>query len=181
MSVTEAVRPMDEKTIAELFDRERDYFFRIAVRYLSDPYQAEDVVQEAYIRTVARRHSFAGRSALRTWVVRILINLAIDEGRRRRPVPAGMALAVQAGVVDNTDVSRHVLRRESAREIDQVLRTLPEHTRQLFVRHHYLGETVDSLATEFGMRPGTIKSRLHRARIRLRPQMRSLWSELRSI
>jgi RNA polymerase sigma-70 factor, ECF subfamily len=84
----EALLRGDEATFASLVDRLSPQMLRVALIYVPSRAVAEDVVQDAWLAVLGGLHGFEGRSSLKTWILRILMNQAISRGKReRRSVP----------------------------------------------------------------------------------------------
>ena len=99
-----AIRAGDAAAFAELLDRHGPAMVRVALAYVPSRAVAEEVVQETWVAVLRGIDGFAGRSSLKTWIFRILTNLAMKSGaRERRSVPfAALAAAEDTGepVVD---------------------------------------------------------------------------------
>ena len=87
-AVVEALRQGDEKAFASLIDRYHNSLLRLAMSYVATREQAEDVVQETWLGVLNGIDRFEGRSSLKTWIFRILVNRAKTKGvREHRSVP----------------------------------------------------------------------------------------------
>src|SRR6476469_7045630 len=78
----------DETAIRAIIQRHNRRLYRLARSVLKDDADAEDAVQQAYVKAFAGIRDFRGDAALATWLSRIVINVALDTMRRRRAVPA---------------------------------------------------------------------------------------------
>lgn len=149
--------------------------FRVARSILRDDAEAEDALQEGYIKAHRAMAGFRGDARLSTWLTRIIVNQAL-ECRRRRPVEA----AEQAGdepVTDSTFGStpetpetlavRHDLQRLIERAIDD----LPDNYRSVFMLRAVEGLSVEETAASLGISGGSTKVRLLRARSLLRESL----------
>src|SRR5690348_11798234 len=86
--LVEALRNRDEDACAELIDRYHESLVRLAMMYVASRAVAEDVAQEAWVGVLRGIDGFQGRSSLRTWIYRILVNTAKTRGvREARSVP----------------------------------------------------------------------------------------------
>ena len=116
--------------------RHLDRTFRVAFRSLGNREDAEDVVQETFVRAQQRLHGFGGRAAFGTWITSIAIRLCLDHERRRRRRPViGIDDAelgrIQAKLPDGPRL--HAQERETLRRIDSAVRSLPARLRSAFV------------------------------------------------
>jgi RNA polymerase sigma-70 factor (ECF subfamily) len=151
----------------------RDYsglLYRVALSVLRNPAEAEDVVQDAFLRVLQRRHSLAAVIDLRPWLVRIAWNLALDRVRRARPSQLDDLFA--AGLVSADLPADQAL--AEAGQIKQVLRAmerLPKNERQAL-----LLSAMDELSTAeigdiLGRSESSVRSLLFRARAHLRQRL----------
>jgi RNA polymerase sigma-70 factor (ECF subfamily) len=116
------------------------------------PHEAEDAVQEAWIRAVERLHAFRGESALRTWLCGITVNCA-RERLRRTFLSEGEIPEVAAAPAADQRLS-----------VEQLLYRLPAGYRAVLVLHDVEGYTHGEIAALLGIEEGTAKSQLSRAR-----------------
>ena len=175
-------RAGDEGAVRALIQRHNQRLFRTARGILRNEHEAEDAVQEAYVRAFTSLDTFRGHSAFSTWLTRILINEALGRVRRRR----GAAELEQAEVVTasggapvimfplspgpaspEAEAGREQVRRVLERALDQ----LPDAFRTVFVLRDIEGLGVEETATLLSMKPETVKTRLFRARRLMRKQV----------
>lgn len=142
--------------------RARAQLCRVAARYVGD--EAEDMVQEAFVRALQRPQSFRQESSALTWVARIVINASIDEWRRRRR-QSRLALRAEAAP-STTDLPCERLM------LGRALRVLPADERRLCILFDVLGYSHREIASTLDMPVGTSKSKLSTARRRLRAELR---------
>lgn len=167
--------------LAELMGRNNQRLFRLARSILRDDAEAEDVVQESYLRAFAALDGFKGDAALGTWLSRIVVNEALGRLRRRRPTVDLDDLAeVPAGAAPEADSSpeHSAARGEIRRLVEHALDGLPEPFRVVFVLRAVEQLSIAETATCLGIPAQTVKTRFHRANAQLR---RALRTELGSI
>ena len=126
---------------------------RLAQRVTGDRTAAEDIAAEAFARAFARWDKVAALAYREAWVMRVAANLAIDLTRRRRLPPVAATVA--------PDPSDQVALRLSLAE---ALRRLPKAQRDAIVLRYLADLSEEDVARAMGVRPGTVKSHLHRAR-----------------
>ncbi|MBV9930900.1 MAG: RNA polymerase sigma factor [Alphaproteobacteria bacterium] len=159
-------------------ERNNQRLFRAAWSVLRNREEAEDAVQAAYARAFAAIGTFEGRSALSTWLTRIVINEAVGRARaatRRRA-------RLDAGSVVHLDEYREKLMRGSSSSpapdaalaqaqlralLEQAIAALPDAFRQVFVLRDVEGLSVEDTAEALAILPATVKTRHLRARRRL--------------
>jgi RNA polymerase sigma-70 factor (ECF subfamily) len=180
--LVELARQGGENAIRLLIERNNQRLFRAARSVLRNDGEAEDVVQETYVKAFTALQSFRGEASFSTWLTRIALNEAVSRLRRRKATSElealDQAVSADAGLVSLFPLSLAPLPAdmEAARsEMRQLLETaidgLPEGFRTVFV-----------LRDVEGLRPETVKTRLHRARRMLRTvleeQLRGSFAEL---
>ncbi|MBS0349527.1 MAG: RNA polymerase sigma factor [Proteobacteria bacterium] len=149
--------------------------FRVARSILRDDAEAEDALQEGYIKAHRAMAGFRGDARLSTWLTRIIVNQAL-ESRRRRPAEA----AEQAGAEPVTDGTFGIapetpetlaMRNDLRRLIEHAIDDLPEHYRHVFMLRAVEGLSVDETAASLGISGVNTKVRLLRARALLRESL----------
>ena len=152
----------------------RDYsglLYRVALSILRNPAEAEDVVQDAFIRVLQRRHELGTIVEMRPWLVRIAWNLALD--RRRHIRPDQMDEVFAASLV-SSDLAADQALAEAVR-IRQVLAAmekLPSRERQTLLLSAMDELSTAEIAAVLGKSESTIRSLLFRARAHLRERLK---------
>lgn len=135
-------------------------------RLTGDPHEAEEMVQEVFIRAWQKLATFQGRSSLSTWLHQIAIHAVFDAGRRAKRTPTSpiddAGAATWAAPKSNSG-----LRVDLERAIDD----LPAGAREVLVLHDVYGYGHEEIAALNGISAGTSKSQLHRARMLLRERL----------
>ncbi|WP_181167853.1 RNA polymerase sigma factor [Mesorhizobium sp. B2-4-19] len=146
--------------------------YRIARGILRNDAEAEDVVQEAYVHAFANLAAFRGDSSLATWLSRIVINEALGRLRKRRRTVAmpenPEAQIIRFPLNPNDDPERTMAQRQILALIERATDSLPDIYRMVFVARVIEGLSMEETADLLGVRPETVKTRLHRARSLLR-------------
>ncbi|MCS7207565.1 MAG: sigma-70 family RNA polymerase sigma factor [Dehalococcoidia bacterium] len=156
----------DREAFRTLVERYQDILLGTALLMTGDPALAEDLVQEAFLAAWQGMGGFDTRRPLKPWLVRILVNKALNTLRRRgQPAVPLDAATTHSALADPTEVA---LRRERHHALREALATLPSEHRQALLLRYYTDLTVPEIAHALGWREGTVKSRLHRALAHLR-------------
>jgi RNA polymerase sigma-70 factor, ECF subfamily len=154
--------------------------YRIARSILRNDSEAEDVVQEAYVRAFTHLETFRGDSSLATWLARITMNEALGRLRRQRPTVDWTTLEtnqMEAQIIQfplsttSDDPERTMAQQEIQHLVEQAIDDLPEAYRIVFITRVIEEMSVQETADLFALRPETVKTRLHRARRLLRDQL----------
>jgi RNA polymerase sigma-70 factor (ECF subfamily) len=146
--------------------------YRIARGILRNDAEAEDVVQEAYVRAFANLAAFRGDASLATWLSRIVINEALGRLRQRRrtvAMPANPeARIIRFPLNPSDDPERTMAQRQILALVERATDCLPDIYRMVFVARVIEGLSMEETADLLDLRPETVKTRLHRARTLLR-------------
>jgi RNA polymerase sigma-70 factor (ECF subfamily) len=153
--------------------------YRIARSILRNDAEAEDVVQEAYVRAFTHLEGFRGDASLATWLSRITMNEALGRLRARRPTTdlsevearGPEAEIIQFPNTARSDPERTMAQRELLQLVEQATDKLPDVYRTVFIARIIEGMSVEETAELLGIRPETVKTRLHRARQMVREQL----------
>lgn len=172
----------DPEAVRLITRRNNQRLFRAAWAILKNRAEAEDAVQSAYLNAFAAIGEFAGRSSLSTWLTRIVVNESLGRARaaRRR------AAQLDAGSVADLDYYREKLMQGSAtldrpdgelareqvrRLLEAAVARLPTEFRTVFVLREIEEMSVEDTAQVLDILPATVKTRLLRARLRLREDL----------
>jgi len=146
--------------------------YRIARGVVRNDSEAEDIVQEAYVRAFAHLASFRGDASLGTWLSRIVINEALGRLRKRRRTVAmpqnPQAEIIQFPLNPSDDPERTMAQRQILALVERATDSLPDIYRMVFVARVIEGLSIEETSELLGVRPETVKTRLHRARALLR-------------
>jgi len=142
--------------------------YRIARGLADDDSEAEDIVQEAYVSAFVHFAEFRGEAALSTWLCRIVVNEALGRLRRKR---RSAAFAKSASSANSDDPERTVAQRQILSLVERAIDTLPLAYRVVFIARAIEGLSNDQTAELLGLRPETVRTRLHRARRLIRRQV----------
>lgn len=156
-----------------LVERYQDRLFNSVLRLVSDPEDARDVVQEAFLSAYQALRSFKGDSLFFTWLYRIAVNTAISFRRKRKAVlrlyEDDDQSTIEPADEDETGRPGYLLEMaEREKRVHEALdRLSPEH-RTVLVLKDMEGRKYEEMAEVLEVPIGTIRSRLHRARLELR-------------
>lgn len=183
----EALKRGDRAEFARLVDAYSIHIYRLALRMLSNPQDAEDVLQETFLKAMRALPNFEGRSSLSTWLYRIAVNEALMLVRKRKPE---VSLAPPTEDEDDEDdgaemqivdwghlPETELLSGESKRHIDQAVESLPQRLRVVFLLRDVEGLSIEDTAATLGISQAAVKTRLLRARLQLRDALSSYYRE----
>jgi RNA polymerase sigma-70 factor, ECF subfamily len=173
----------DTDAFRVLVERYSRKVFRLAYRMTQNEQDAEDVVQEAFLRAYRRLKQFESRSSFGTWIFRITANAAMDLTRKRgrheqaeQPIPetedSADALA-QMPAPDPTP-DRILLSGELKHKVESVLASLSPQVRTAFVLRHYEGMSIEEIGSVLGLKVSATKNSIFRAVQKLRKELEPL-------
>lgn len=168
-----AYRAGDEEALGELFRRYRGIAYRVAFRLLGNEADALDAVQDGFVKAITHLNGFEGRSAFKTWLLRIVSNAALDLGRQRgrRDTMSLDSVDPDSAEIDQShdEPPGARLDHEDLRtSLDAALKELPEAQRRTFILHVDGELSYREVAETLGISIGTVMSRLFYARQKLR-------------
>jgi RNA polymerase sigma-70 factor (ECF subfamily) len=183
----EALRSGDREAFAQLVETYTGQMYRLALKMLNDAQDAEDVLQNTFIKAFQHVARFEGRSSLSTWLYRIAANEALMMIRKRRPGIIEMdAELVDAGGADISPSEfvdwgllpeEELLSGEAKKELDQAVQNLPEKLRIVFLLRDIEGLSIQETVQVLELSETAVKTRLLRARLRLREELADYYSE----
>ncbi len=167
--VLERVRAGEHELYEILMRRYNQRLYRVARSILRNDAEAEDVMQDAYVRAFEHLDQFAGEALFSTWLTKIAVHEALRRARRAARVED---LEVMANVRSDTrDPERQAYDGELRRVLERAVDALPESYRLVFVLRAVEGLSVAETAACLELGEEAVKTRLHRARRLLRQDL----------
>ena len=172
----------DGAAVRLIMQRHNRRLYRVARSVLHDDAEAEDVVQETYVRAFTHLDGFRGEAQPSTWLTRIALNEALGRLRRRRTTVGLKDIDAindqgEARVIylpsarQDSDPEAAVARAQVRRLLERAVDELPNSFRMVFVLRDIEEMSTEEAASHLGLRPETVKTRLHRARRLLRKSL----------
>ena len=165
------------EAFGQLVLKYQDRLFNTVVHVVGHAEDARDIVQEALVQAFLKLESFRRQSAFYTWLYRIAFNVAITHRRRRRP----MMSTDRGREANNMDPPDHddspaeaLERKERCRQVRRAIAQLEEEHRAVLVLREIDGCCYETIAEILDLPVGTVRSRLHRARLQLREELKSM-------
>jgi RNA polymerase sigma-70 factor, ECF subfamily len=182
----QALRGGDRAEIARMVDHFSGPIYRLALKMLNSPQDAEDVLQETFIKALRGLAAFEGRSSLSTWIYRIAVNEALMMIRQRRPDLVSIERETDSDddsqeelqLVDFCCLPEDELLSSEARKfLDQAIEALPETLKVVFILRDIEGLSIRDTAETLNLTETAVKTRLLRARFHLRNQLSTYYAE----
>jgi RNA polymerase sigma-70 factor (ECF subfamily) len=176
----EALKSGDRAAFARLVYETSGYIYRAALQITGSAQDAEDALQETYLKAMRALPGFEGRSSLKTWLYRIAVNEALMLVRKhRRPVVSMDAESEgEEGDVEGMEIvdwccqpEAELLSGEARRMMEDAVRSLPETLRTVFILRDLEGLSIQETAEVLNLGESAVKVRLLRARLKLRQEL----------
>jgi RNA polymerase sigma-70 factor, ECF subfamily len=185
----EALIAGDRAEFARLVDTYSSPIYRLGLRMLGHPQDAEDVLQNTFLNALTHLSSFEGRSSIATWLYRIAANEALMLIRKKKP---GFSLEGSDRALENETVEDlkptqfadwsalpedELLSNEGKKILDSTIQILPESLRIVFVLRDMEGLSIKETADALDLTETNVKTRLLRARMFLRERLSAYYTE----
>lgn len=164
-----------------LVQKYQDRLFNTMLHVAGNAADAQDVVQEAFIQAFLRLETFAQESAFYTWLYRIAFNVAATHRRRKKPrvsIEEARDRRGEEPTSHETGPSESLERQERSRLVREAIAALPEEHRMVLVLREIDGCCYETIAEILQLPIGTVRSRLHRARLQLREKLKEVLVDL---
>jgi RNA polymerase sigma-70 factor (ECF subfamily) len=182
----EALKSGDRAEFARLVETYYELIYRLANKMLNDPQEAEDILQETFLKAYRYIDGFDGRSSLSTWLYRIATNEALMSLRRKKLDTVSMdeTLDTMEGEVEPIQIvdwcclpEAELMSAEAQARLNQATEKLPATLRVVFVLRDIQGLSTREVAEVLSLSETAVKTRLSRARLRLREDLSDYYSE----
>lgn len=182
----EALIAGNRAEFARLVDAYSGPIYRLGLRMLGNPQDAEDVLQNTFLNALMHISEFEGRSSLQTWLYRVAANEALMLIRKKKPEVSLEDVETDGNIEDLlpkqfTDWSalpeEELLSDESRQILDQTIARLPELLRIVFLLRDIEGLSIKETADTLNLTETNVKTRLLRARLFLREQLSAYYRE----
>lgn len=164
----------DAAAFERLYELHSRRVYALCLRMVSNPAEAEDLTQDAFLQLFRKIHTFRGESGFSTWLHRLTVNIVLMHFRKRRHAELSLdepAETMEEGARSRTDPGAEDLRLSGSIDRINLLRAvdqLPYGYKQMFILHDVEGFEHNEIAQILGCSVGNSKSQLHKARLRLR-------------
>lgn len=176
------------KAFGALIEAHQDVVFRVAYRVLSSQADAEEATQEAFLRAWKQLSRFRFQSTFKTWVCQIAMNTSIDLLRKRKrerffkPQREDKERETWLSQFPSSEPGpeQQLATQQELKRIQEVLDAMKPKHRVVFCLREIDGLSYEESAETLGIAPGTVESRLHRARKDFQHRLNKLASKARS-
>ena len=182
----EALRVGDRAAFSQLVEAYSGKLYRLSLKMLQNPQDAEDVLQETFIKAFKHIRNFDGRSSISTWLYRIVTNEALMLLRRKQPDMVSIEEPDQDGEPEQEPLQivdwccmpeQEMMSAEARSYMDQAIEQLPTGLRAVFVLRDIEGLSTEETSEVLNLSEAAVKTRLSRARMRLRELLSAYFGE----
>lgn len=176
----EALRAGDRAEFARMVEAHHDLIYRLALKMLNNQQDAEDVLQETFVKAYRHIGDFDGRSSLSTWLYRIATNEALMHLRRSKATVISMDEPVENEEGEQEPLQivdwcclpeEELMSSETRRHLDEAIQRLPASLRTVFVLRDIQGLSTQETGDVLNLSETAVKTRLSRARLRMRQDL----------
>ncbi len=185
-ALVERLKSGDQTAYAQLVEENASRIYRLALRMMGNEADAEDVLQETFMSAFKAIESFEERASLSTWLYRIASNAALMRLRRKEPVQVSVDEPVER---DDGDLvprqffdfcclpEEDLMRVEAREEMQRAIEELPTTLKSVFILRDIEGLSTEETAQALDLSISAVKSRLMRARLKLRERLSVYFSQ----
>ena len=158
---------MERQAFMDAVTRHQDMVYRIALHWFGVPQDAEDAVQEVFLRLYTEKKPFDGPEHLRRWLIRVTVNVCKDALKspwRKRRVPL-------------ESIPEPVFEQQEQRELYREVLALPEKYRTVLGLYYYEELSTKEIAALLGIRQTAVTTRLARGRELLKQRLKEVWQD----
>jgi len=167
----------EKKAFRKLYDDYHQKVYNTAITMLGNAEDAEDVVQEIFMKIYRKVSSFDGRSKIGTWLYRIAVNVCIDHVRRNKVLRTKTLSVEEETLINLQEKGNEVEKSVTSGEVNKITRNaitrLSPKLRTVVVLRDLQGFAHAEIAVILGCSKGTVSSRLSRGRLKLRALLKS--------
>jgi RNA polymerase sigma-70 factor, ECF subfamily len=172
----------DERAFGELVSRYESKVYSLALRMVRNPEDAEDVLQDTFLRAYRGIKSFQGASTFSTWIYRITANSALMRLRKKQLPTISIEdqdeRETPVNIADwSPGPSEQLMTKELQDEMDEAIDTLPPEFRQVFILRDIEERSNAEVAEILDLSVAAVKSRLHRARLKVRNRLAGYFTD----
>jgi RNA polymerase sigma-70 factor, ECF subfamily len=181
-----ALQSGDPEEFSRLVDTYSTKIYRLAIKILNQQQDAEDVLQETFVKAYRGLNKFDGRSKLSTWLFRIATNEALMVIRRKHPETVSIDEPIETEEGEQEPVQiidwcclpeNELLSEETRSKLDAAVQKLPERLKVVFLLRDINDLSTQETAEILGLTDTAVKTRLSRARLRLREELSTYFGE----
>ncbi|PWK13741.1 RNA polymerase sigma factor [Tumebacillus permanentifrigoris] len=171
----QGVQTGDDACYRLLVERYQSLVYTIALRMVRDRTEAEDIVQDVFLKAFRTLEHFREEASFKTWICKIATNRCIDWKRKHGVRQERTAQVEEAAWIPDTTVERPeqaLVRRETQAEVRRLIEEMPEKYRKILILYHFQNMSYQDIADDQQISPRTVETRLYRAKQMMRTALR---------
>ena len=174
------VRNGNSEAFGDIVRKYQTRLFNTLHHVMGNREEAEDVGQDAFVQAFVKLDTYQGKSAFYTWLYRIAFNLSVSYRRRKKNEASIDQMREATGIEPVSDVAdpdQGLLRDEQVQQVRAAIADLGDEHRAILVLREMEGCCYDTIGEILDLAPGTVRSRLHRARLQLKDKLHQMLHE----
>ncbi|MGM0901899.1 MAG: RNA polymerase sigma factor [Bacillota bacterium] len=157
----------NKQAYAHIINKYKNQVYATILRMTKDPYDAQDLVQEAFIKVYNQLEKYDGKGAFSSWLYRVAINHCMDEFRKKRYKMK--QVEIREDQITNPNHPEVVfMKKEKNRQLEKLIRTLPEDERMIILLRYVNELSYIEIGELVGLPVSSVRNKLHRAKKKLR-------------
>ncbi|MCG3089846.1 RNA polymerase sigma factor [Sporosarcina cyprini] len=157
----------DKQAFANIINKYKNPLYATILRMTKNPQDAQDLVQDAFIKVYRNLHKYDGGGAFSGWLYRVAINHCMDEFRKKRYSTVQVQLEEEA-IINPNHPEIVFLKREKSRQLERLISTLPEDERLIILLRYVNEISYEEISELLGVPLSTVRNKLHRAKKKMR-------------
>ncbi len=158
----------DRHSQRSLYEQYKVPMFRLCLRYAKDRHEAEDLLQEGFIKVFSDLHQFSHRGALGGWIRRVMVNVALQHIRKNKQLFTTIEIE---SIGDNHATDEIIFSELGAKNLTKMIQQLPPGYRTVFNMYVIEGYSHKEIADQLSISENTSKSQLSKAKASLRKRL----------
>ena len=161
----------DDDGIVEIIKDHKDGLMLYLNSFVQNIHLAEDLTEDTFVKLIARRPRFSGKSTFKTWLYSIGRNVALDFLRRNAKAATVSAEEAMVLIADEVDVARNYLQTERKLQVHEAMKQLNKEYRQVLVLTFFEGFKNEQVASIMGKSKKQIENLVYRAKLSLKSEL----------
>ena len=161
----------DDDGIVQIIKDHKDGLMLYLNSFVQNIHLAEDLTEDTFVKLIARRPRFSGKSSFKTWLYSIGRNVALDSLRRNAKAATVSAEEAMVLIADEVDVARNYLQTERKLQVHEAMKQLNKEYRQVLVLTFFEGFKNEQVASVMGKSKKQIENLVYRAKLSLKSEL----------
>lgn len=159
----------DKQAYAHIINKYKNSLYGTILRMTRNPHDAQDLVQEAFIKVYQQLEKYNGTGSFSSWLYRVAINHCMDEFRKKRYRQSEIEDEM---AINHNDPEVVFLKKEKNRQLERLIATLPEDERLIILLRYMNERSYDEISEMVELPLSTVRNKLHRAKKKMRKRVK---------